>query len=193
MKKGEKVLFGVAALIVVIALGNFAVLEWLGITSKKPLFTVVTHYDFSKEGHRGYDLYLQSNCSNCHRAVGSGTNMGLNLDGIGSNHSVDYLYNFLKYPEKTYRAKTVGHGASPKEADYVSDLPDADLHALAIFLSELKADQGSASAPEPPKGESGFIDAMLQMWVPEGWRDQFRDVRDQWKSKEQKEQHDGSH
>lgn len=194
MKKGEKVLFGVVALIVVIALGNFAVLEWLGFTSKKPVFTVKTHYDFSVEGLRGFHVYRKSDCYSCHRAVGSGTNMGLNLDGIGSNHSVDYLYNFLKEPEKTYRAKTVGHGASPKEADYVSALPDSDLHALAVFLSELKADQGSASAFEPPKGESSFIDAMLDMWVPEGWRNQFKDVRDVRKSKEQEgQQREGSH
>lgn len=194
MKKGEKILFGVIALIVIIALGNFAVLEWLGLTSKKPIFTVVTHYDFSDEGLRGFELYRQSDCYSCHRAVGSGTNMGLNLDGIGSNHSVDYLYNFLKYPEKTYRAKTVGHGLPPKEADYVSALPDADLHALAVFLSQLKADQGSATAFEPPKGESSFIDAMLDMWVPDGWKNQFKDVRDRWKSKEQEgRQRDGSH
>lgn len=194
MKKGEKILFWIVALIVVIAMGNFAVLEWLGLTSKKPIFTVVTHYDFSNEGLRGFELYRQSDCYSCHRAVGSGTNMGLNLDGIGSNHSVDYLYHFLKEPEKTYRAKTVGHGLSPKEADYVSALPDADLHAMSVFLSELKADQGSASAFEPPKGESSFIDAMLDMWVPDGWKNQFKDVRDRWKSKEQEgQQRDGSH
>jgi cytochrome c553 len=194
MKKGEKILFGVVALIVIIAMGNFAVLEWLGLTSKKPIFTVVTHYDFSDEGRRGFQLYRQSDCYSCHRAVGSGTNMGLNLDGIGSNHSVEYLYNFLKYPEKTYRAKTVGHGLSPKEADYVSALPDADLHSLAVFLSELKADQGSASASQPPKEQSGFIDAMLDMWVPDGWRNQFKDVREEWKSKEKEgQQSDTSH
>ena len=194
MKKGEKILFGFVALIVIIALGNFAVLEWLGFTSKKPLYTVKTHYDFSDEGLRGFHLYRQSQCYSCHRAVGSGTNMGLNLDGIGSNHSLDYLYSFLKEPEKTYRAKTVGHGKAPKEAGYVSSLPDADLHAIAVFLSQLKADQGSASAFEPPKGESSFIDAMLDMWVPEGWRNQFKDVRDNWKSKDQEEkQRDSSH
>lgn len=194
MKKGEKILFGFVALIVIIALGNFAVLEWLGLTSKKPLFTVVTHYDFSDEGLRGFDLYRKSDCYSCHRAVGSGTNMGLNLDGIGSNHSVDYLYHFLKEPEKTYRAKTVGHGLSPKEADYVSALPDADLQALAVFLSQLKADQGSASAFEPPKGKSSFIDAMLDMWVPDGWRSQFKDVRGNTESKDQEvKQRDSSH
>jgi cytochrome c553 len=194
MKKGEKVLFGVVALIVVIALGNFAVLQWLGFTSKKPIFTVVTHYDFSDEGLRGFELYRKSDCYSCHRAVGSGTNMGLNLDGIGTNHSVDYLYHFLKEPEKTYRANTVGHGSSPKEAAYVSALPDDDLRALAVFLSQLKAEQGSASAFEPPKGESSFIDAMLDMWVPDGWLRQFKDVRDGWKSKSQEgQQRDGSH
>ncbi len=185
MKKGEKVLWGVVALIVVIALGNFAVLEWIGFTTKKPIYTVRTHFNFSEEGLRGFRVYRQSDCYSCHRAIGSGTNMGLTLDGIGSKRNFDYLYNFLKEPEKTYRAKTVQHGASPKEADYVSAIPDADLRAMAVFMSELKSDQGSSSAFQPPKGESSFIDAMLDMWVPEGWRNQFRDVREVQKLKEQ--------
>jgi len=199
MKTGEKVLFGGVALIVVISLGNFAVLEWVGLTSKKPLSTVQTSktsYDFSDEGLRGFRLYRKSGCYSCHRAIGSGTNMGLTLDGIGSKRSLDYLYNFLKEPEKTYRgAKTVLH-APTKEAAYVSALPDADLRAIAVFMSQLKADRGAASAFQPPKGESSFIDAMLGMWVPAGWINQFKDVRDEGKLKEKEpegQQRDESH
>jgi hypothetical protein len=75
----------------------------------------------------------------------------------------------------------------------VSALPDADLRAMAIFLSELKADQGSSSSFEPPKGESSFIDAMLDMWVPDSWRGQFKDIRGKEATNEQEVQHDGKH
>ena len=46
--------------------------------------------------------------------------MGVSLDGLGSKHDVDYFYNFLKHPEQTYGAKTMDHGAPPKDAAYVS-------------------------------------------------------------------------
>jgi hypothetical protein len=178
MKKGEKILIGVIAALVIVTVINFAVLEWIRHNTEKPLFPILTHYDFSGDGFHGFDLYRQSNCNSCHRAVGSGTSMGISLDGLGSKHDVNYFYNFLKYPEKTYGAKTLDHGAPPKDAAYVSDLPDKDLHAMAVFLSQLKSDQGSSSSVEPPKGESGFIDAMLDMWVPDSWRGQYRDIRD---------------
>jgi len=193
MKKGEKILIGIIAALVVITIINFAVLEWVRHKSEKPLFPILTHYDFSGDGFRGFDLYRQSNCNACHRAVGSGTSMGASLDGLGSKHDAEYFYNFLKYPEKTYGAKTVDHGASPKDAAYVSNLPDEDLHAMAVFLSQLKSDQGSSSSIEPPKGESSFIDAMLDMWVPDSWRGEHTDIRVKSPENVNKGQDDGKH
>jgi hypothetical protein len=116
--------------------------------------------------------------------------MGVSLDGLGSKHDVNYFYQFLKDPEKTYGAKTMDHGAAPKDAAYVSALPDADLHLMAVFMSELKAESGSSSAFEPPQGESSFIDAMLDMWAPDGWRSQFKDIRVWMKSNSKEEQHE---
>jgi cytochrome c553 len=196
MKKGEKILFGIIALLVLITVVNFTVLESVRRNSErnsdKPFYPILTHFDFSADGMRGYKLYQQSNCYTCHRAVGSGTSMGVSLDGLGSKHDANYFYNFLKEPEKTYDSKTMDHGARPKDAAYVSTLPDADLRAMAVFLSELKADQGSSSSFEPPKGESSFIDAMLDMWVPDSWRGQFKDIR-KTTTNEQEVQHDGKH
>lgn len=191
LKKGEKILLGIIGALVLITIVNFFVLEWIRHHRDKPMFPILTHYDFSGEGFRGFDLYRQSNCNSCHRAVGSGTSNGVSLDGLGSKHDIDYFYNFLKHPEETYGAKTVDHGAPPKDASYVSDIPDADLHAMAVFLSQLKSDQGSSSSFQPPKGESGFIDAMLDMWVPDSWRGQFSDIRDKTPETEQKGQDDG--
>ena len=193
MKKGEKIVFGIIALLVLITVVNFTVLESVRHNTDKPMYPILTHFDFSVDGLRGYQLYQQSNCYSCHRAVGNGTSMGLSLDGLGSKHDVNYFYSFLKQPEQTYGAKTMDHGAPPKDAAYVSALPDPDLRVMAIFLSELKADQGSSSSFEPPQGESSFINAMLDMWAPDGWRSQYKDIRDWMKSNPQEGQHDGKH
>ena len=193
MKKGEKILFGIVALLVVITVINFTVLESIRRNSDKPLFPVLTHFVFSDEGMRGYKIYQQRDCYTCHRAVGSGTSMGVSLDGLGSKHDVDYFYGFLTKPEQFYGAKTMDHGAPPKDAAFVSALPDSELRSMAVFLSELKADQGSSSAFEPPKGDSSFINAMLDMWAPDGWRSQYKDIREWVKTKPQEEQHETKH
>jgi len=186
LKRGEKVLFGVAGALMLITVMNFAIIEWIRSNSDKPMFPVRTHFDFYGDGFHGSELFRTNNCSSCHRAIGNGTNMGLDLDGVGSRHDLAYLEAFLRDPEATYITRTVEHGARPKSAAYVSELPAADRHAIAVFLSQLRADRGGASAPMPPPGKSGFIDAMLELWVPDSWRIMFSDVRDRDKPVPQK-------
>jgi hypothetical protein len=104
--------------------------------------------------------------------------MGLDLDGIGSKRSLQYLMDFLKNPEATYGTRTVDHGPG-KAAKDVAELPEADRHALAVFLSELRATQGSPAARLPPEGRSGFVDEMVKDWAPEGWKAGHKDVREE--------------
>ena len=104
--------------------------------------------------------------------------MGLSLDGVGSARSLEWLVSFLADPEKTYGAVTFDHGPAPKEAAYVSELPEDERHAIAVFISELKSDQGSSSAPMPPEGRSEFIDGMVKIWAPEDWKDKYQDIRE---------------
>lgn len=193
MKKGEKILFGVIGFLFVVTVINFTVLESIRRSSEKPLFPILTHFSFSEEGQKGYLVYEQRGCYTCHRAVGSGTSMGVSLDGLGSKHDANYFVSFLKEPEKTLGTRTIDHGASPKEAAYVSSLPDAEIHQMAVFLSELKSDQGSSSSFEPPKGESSFIDAMVGMWTPDGWTAKFTDIREWMKNNSKEGQHDTAH
>lgn len=177
LKTGEKVLFGAVILLVLITIQNYVVLEWIRTHSGKPMYPIRTRYEFAGEGFRGSELFRTHNCTNCHKAVGNGTNMGLNLDGIGSRHDIAYILAFLKTPEQTYPTRTVDHGPAPKEAAYVAQLPADELQSIAVFLTQLKADQGSAAAEAPPTGKSNFIDAMLDMWAPDSWRMLFSDVR----------------
>ncbi|RMH50885.1 MAG: cytochrome c [Zetaproteobacteria bacterium] len=179
LKQGEKVLFIMAGAFVVLAIIGFIVMQVMSARSDKPLFAIKTHYDFSKEGLRGATLFREKGCTVCHRALREGTNMGrtADMDGIGSRRSFDWLLTFLHDPARVYKEELVDHRPG-KDAGYVARMPDEELHAIARFLSELKADQGSAASPIPPKGESAFIDTMVDTWAPEEWKHKYRDLRD---------------
>jgi cytochrome c553 len=178
LKRGEKILFGAVILLCVLAVIGFVGMEIIRANMSKPMYENTTHYDFSEEGLRGSSLFRYKGCTSCHRAVRNGTNMGLDLDGIGSKRSLQYLMDFLKNPEATYGTRTVDHGPN-KAAKNVAELPEADRHALAVFLSELRATQGSPAARLPPEGKSGFIDEMVKEWAPEGWKSGHKDVREE--------------
>ncbi len=179
LKQGEKILFGIAIVFIVFAVVGYVMLETYRTRAQKPIFEVRTHYDLSELGHKGSELFRVSRCTACHRAMRNGTNMGLSLDGLGSKRSKEWIYDFLRDPEATYGAPTIDHGYPPKEAAYVSSLDQETLMAIATFLSELRADQGAASAPMPPEGRSDFIDNMVGIFAPEEWKQKYQDVREQ--------------
>jgi hypothetical protein len=69
--------------------------------------------------------------------------------------------------------------APNKDAAYVATLSDADLHAMAVFLSELKATQGSPDARLPMAERNGFVDQMVKLWAPDNWKSGHTDLRDE--------------
>ena len=176
LRLGEKVLFGIAAAFVVFAVISFIAMEVYRAHSGKKMYAVTSHFDFSPEGLTGSERFRELGCTSCHRAVRNGTNNGVNLDGIGSRRTLDYLIAFLHQPEATYGTQTMEHGSN-KGAAYVASLPDKDIHELGVFLSELKATQGSPDARLPLEGRSGFIDEMVKIWAPSTWKSQYHDVR----------------
>lgn len=178
LKSGEKVLFGIVAVFMVLATIAYIALEAYRLNRPEPLFESKTHYNFSDEGKLGSVLFRESRCTACHRALRNGTNMGLSLDGVGSYRTLEWLERFLADPEATYDAPTIDHGASPKEAAYVAKMSENERRLLAVFISELKADQGSSSAPMPPEGRSEFIDGMVGRFAPQNWKDKYQDVRE---------------
>jgi hypothetical protein len=191
LKRGEKILFGVFALIGVFAIASLVMLEVVRAHMDKPMYPTTTHYDFSSEGLRGSTLFRKYECTDCHRALRNGTNMGLDLDGIGSRRSFQYLIDFLKKPEATYQSRTVDHGIAPKRAAFVAELPEEDLRLMAVFLSELRADPGSPAA-QAPVGPSGFIDEMVKVWAPSNWKSEFKDVREEGKENSNEDGHDAT-
>ena len=178
LRRGEKVLFGIAGLFVAVRGAELRRHGDLPHTLGQEDVCVTSHFDFSPEGLHGLGAIPGPGLHRCHRAVRNGTNNGVNLDGIGSRRTLDYLVAFLHEPEPTYGTATVDHGAG-KGAAYVAQLSEPDLHSLAVFLSELKATQGSPDARLPVEGRSGFIDDMVKVWAPSSWKTQFHDVREE--------------
>lgn len=181
LRLGEKVLFGITAAFVLFAVLSFVGMEIYRAHSGKKMYAATAHFDFSQEGLAGSVRFRDLGCTSCHRAVRNGTNNGVNLDGIGSKRSLDYLIAFLHQPEATYGTQTMDHGPG-KGAAYVAGLPEQDLHSIAVFLSELKAVQGSPDARLPSEGRSGFIDEMVKIWAPSTWKSQYHDVREEGKT-----------
>jgi hypothetical protein len=178
LRLGEKILFGIAGLFVVFAVISFIGMEIYRAHSGKKMYASAATFDFSAQGRVGSERFRELGCTNCHRAVRNGTNNGVSLDGIGSLRSMDYLVGFLHHPESVYQAQTMEHGPG-KPAAYVADLPESDLHSMAIFLSELKASQGSPDARLPVEAHSGFVDEMVKIWAPSTWKSQYHDLRDE--------------
>jgi len=178
LKTGEKLLFIVAGAFIILAIIAFGIMQYMSNTGAKPLFAHKTHFDLTKLGNEGSQIYRHNGCTECHRAMSEGSNMGNSLDGIGSRHNAAWIEQFLTHPETTYDHATMDHGKKPKQAYYVALLPKEDIHKMAIFLSELKSDQGSASSPVPPKGDSPFIDEMVKTWAPDAWKHKYKDIRD---------------
>jgi len=178
LKTGEKLLFIVAGLFIFFATIAFGVMQYLMATSDEPIFEQNTHYNLSEKGHKGSVIFRESACTECHRAMRGGTNMGNNLDGIGTKRGLQWIEDFLRDPESVYGHKTLDHGPKPKQAYYVAEMSDDDRHLMAVFLSQLISEQGSASSPIPPKGDSPFIDSMVETWAPAEWKEKYTDVRE---------------
>lgn len=184
LKSGEKILFIIFGIFFLLAVIAYIGLETYRMNSEKPMFQQTTHFDFSEVGKAGSQIYRVNRCNSCHRALRTGTSMGLSLDGIGSKRSVEWLEAFIKNPEENYGAPTLDHGLPPKEAAYASQLPAEDIHAIAVFLSELRADAGSSVAKVPPPERSEFIDNMVKTWAPKEWHEKYGDVRDKMPAQE---------
>ncbi len=180
LKPGEKILFTVAGVFVVFAIIAFIIMQFFIATSDKPIFEQKTHASLSAEGQKGSEYFRVEGCTTCHRALRNGTNMGqtADLDGIGSRRTMEWMYAFLIDPVTNYGSETMDHRPGQRSAAYVAKMPKEKLHAIAVFLSELKSDQGSSSAPVPPKGDSPFIDSMVKTWAPKEWKEKYPDIRD---------------
>jgi len=137
LKTGEKLFFIVGGIFLLFATIAFGIMQYVMATSDKPIFEQKTHYDLSAEGQKGSLIFRVSTCTECHRAMRGGTNMGNNLDGIGSKRSLAWIESFLKDPEATYGHVTMDHGPKPKQAFFVAEMSEQKRYLMSVFFSQL--------------------------------------------------------
>jgi len=68
LKSGEKILFGIIGVFIVLAFIAYIALEAYRLSRTEPLFKATTSYDFTEEGLLGSRLFREQRCTSCHRA-----------------------------------------------------------------------------------------------------------------------------
>src|SRR5258706_8017603 len=94
LKRGEQLMFGVAALVVLAAVGKDAMQPRAAGTAPARDF-----YEWSEAGRQGHALYLELGCNNCHRAMAVGeVGVAPVLDGSGTRRTREWLQGYFADP-----------------------------------------------------------------------------------------------
>jgi len=140
VRKGEKLIWGTAALISVVAL-------YMGyVVYHAPPGVMPTYQVESPEAARGEFVYRKNNCSVCHTVWNLGGSKGGPLDGVGSRRDPEWLTRYLAAdnPQVILPSTQKRIYQMPSFAG----LDPQDREDLVAYLSSLK-ERGPASAPAP--------------------------------------------
>jgi cbb3-type cytochrome oxidase cytochrome c subunit len=142
LKRGEKIMFAVAGLVAVAAVGK-------GVMQARATgpAQVRDYYEWTEAGLKGQALYGKLGCNNCHRTMGVGE-MGVApvLDGEGTRRTRDWLQRYFENPLSVVPGSAHDGHLGP---DFRL-LADQDRQWLAAFLFGLKAGPASPNYPRPP-------------------------------------------
>lgn len=147
LKRGERVMFGLAALVALVAIGK-AVVQSAAAVPPQPR----DYYEWTEAGLRGQAVYRESGCHNCHRALGVGE-IGIApvLDGEGTRRTREWLQRYFENP----LSLVPGSAHDGRLGPDFRLLGDAQRHLLAEFLVGLKAGPASPNYPKPPAVAAG--------------------------------------
>lgn len=142
LRRGEQVMFGLAALVVLAALGKAVVQARAGGPAPPR-----DYYEWSEAGLQGHALYRESGCNNCHRALAVGEiGVAPVLDGTGTRRTREWLQRYFGDPASLVPGSAHDGHLGP---DFRT-LPDARRRLLVEFLFGLKAGPASPNYPKPP-------------------------------------------
>jgi len=147
VRKGEKVIWGGAAMIAAVAL-------YMGyVVYHAPPEVMPTYQVESPAAARGELVYRKNNCSVCHTIWNLGGSKGGPLDGVGSRRDPDWLIRYLAaenpqviLPSTQKRIYQMPSFAGLSEGDR------ADLVAYLSSLKERNPAPAAALAPGPEGG-----------------------------------------
>lgn len=138
MKRGEKVVLGIIAAVVLLLMGrNFWAIETDKTKDKGIPYYTTASAELSREA---MDIYRQNNCKNCH-SLWTVRDLMQNvpapiLDGIGSLHSEEWFYNYFSAEDP----QSVVPSRLKKEYRMPSfrNISEHDRHILASYMASLK-------------------------------------------------------
>lgn len=147
MKKGEKLVWGSAAMIAAAAM-------YAGyVVYHAPAKLTPTFQVESPQAARGELIYRKNNCQACHRIWDLGGSKGGSLDGVGSRRDAAWLTRYLSVPnpqvilpstqKKIYRMPSF---AGLSQGDR------ADLVAFLVSLKERAPEAAAGAAAGAEKG-----------------------------------------
>ena len=179
LRLGEKILFGIAAAFVLFAVMSFVAMEIYRVHSGKKMYAA----DLAFRLFAGRAQWVAAlSRSRLHQLSSGGAQWHQQRSQLGR-------HRFPAHPGLSDRlpASAGGHLRDPNDGPWRQTrgrpmspvCPRRILHSLAVFLSELKATQGSPDARLPSEGRSGFIDEMVKIWAPSTWKSQYHDVREE--------------
>ena len=143
MKRGEKIMFSVSAVLTVLA-----VLMVAGRTSNSDKPRQPRDYtEWTEDALHGYQLYKKSGCNSCHRVLRMGENgVAPVLDGEGTRRSREWLRAYFDNPPSVVPGSA--HDGSLGPDFRILDREEQKL--LAAFMASLKSNPGSSNYPVPP-------------------------------------------
>jgi len=139
LKLGEKVMFGLSALIVVAAVGK-------GVMTARNPGAPREYYEWTQEGLKGHEVYRRLGCNNCHRTLGVGEiGVAPSLDGSGTRRTLEWLQRYFDDPA----ALVPGSAHDGRLGPDLRRLEPEERRLLAQFLFGLKSNPGSPNYPRP--------------------------------------------
>jgi len=143
LKRGEKVMFGIAVFVGIVAVAK-GVMQMRAAEPSRPR----DFYEWTEAGLQGHVLYRQMGCNSCHRALGVGEiGVAPVLDGEGTRRTLDWLERYFADPG----ALVPGTAHDGRLAPDFRRLSAEERRLLAAFLFGLKASPGSPNYPVPPE------------------------------------------
>lgn len=107
------------------------------------------YYEWSDAAIRGYEIYKQMGCKNCHKALRMGeSGVAPVLDGEGTRRNKDWLTDYFHNPLTWVTDSAHAGGMAP---DF-RELEEKDRELLIEFMRALKSNPGSSNYPRPPEG-----------------------------------------
>jgi cbb3-type cytochrome oxidase cytochrome c subunit len=139
VKRGEKIMFVFAGIVVIAAIARGY--QQITLEDRPP---PRNFYEWDETGLEGHLVYRKMGCNSCHRAMGTGeVGVAPVLDGEGTRRTAEWLHQYLTDPG-TLVAGTAHYGNFGPDFRL---LTDGDRVKLTAFLSGLRANPNSPNYP----------------------------------------------